>query len=190
MSNKKARIPKTCPSCGSAFEATQYQLDNGRGRYCSRPCSAKGSMIKHGHTTKTYASPTYLTWINMRRRCQDVKSTKYPQYGALGITVCSEWQSFEGFLSDMGVRPDGKTLDRINGDLGYTKDNCRWATPAEQSSNLKTTTWVEYNGVRVDLTSLSKSLGLSKGTLSYRIKAGWPESQWSRSATYEKCSRS
>ncbi len=85
----------------------------------------------HGfHNTRTYHS-----WEGMKQRCLNPKATKYPEYGARGITVCERWRRFENFLLDMGVRPEGKTLDRIDGNGNYEPDNCRWATPLEQQQN-------------------------------------------------------
>ena len=72
----------------------------------------------------------------MKERCCNPNATKYPVYGARGIAVCERWlDSFENFLADMGERPEGKTLDRIENDGNYEKSNCRWATPKEQANN-------------------------------------------------------
>lgn len=80
-------------------------------------------------------SSTYKSWSMMKQRCHNPKAPDYDEYGARNITVCSDWYTFEGFLSDMGIRPDGTTLDRIDADAGYSPDNCRWATPAKQQRN-------------------------------------------------------
>lgn len=90
-------------------------------------------MIKHGGA-KTNA---YRSWADMRVRCR-IKSKDFRLYGARGITVCPEWNSFVVFFADMGDRPQGKTLERINNDWGYYPENCCWATPAEQSLNRRT----------------------------------------------------
>lgn len=71
----------------------------------------------------------------MLSRCLNPKRENYPRYGARGITVCERWRKFENFLADMGERPNGKTLDRIEGRTLYAKQNCRWATSEEQSAN-------------------------------------------------------
>lgn len=79
---------------------------------------------------------TYQTWRAMRGRCLDPKNGHFPNYGGRGVKICARWRaSFEAFLADMGERPDGLTLDRINNDGNYEPDNCRWATPKEQAEN-------------------------------------------------------
>lgn len=92
--------------------------------------------LKHGHDRAGgVVSQTYDTWRCMRRRCEQPSNNRYYLYGARGITVCARWQSFENFLEDMGERPAGKTLDRINTDGNYEPSNCRWATMKEQAAN-------------------------------------------------------
>jgi hypothetical protein len=92
--------------------------------------------MKHGHSTRIKGdSPTYSSWTNMWTRCTNTKRDKYKNYGGRGITVCEHWKNFENFLADMGERPEGLTLDRKDNELGYFKENCRWATSEEQSLN-------------------------------------------------------
>jgi hypothetical protein len=81
-------------------------------------------------------TPTYTTWVQMRNRCNNPKNDAYAAYGGAGIRVCERWNSsYANFLADMGERPAGKTIDRINSSGNYEPGNCRWATPAEQTRN-------------------------------------------------------
>src|SRR5262245_9769273 len=108
---------------------------------CGRDLVAGGTRscgclrATHGHSRRSGFSPTYRSWDNMLSRCLNPNSTYYYDYGGRGITVCKRWLNFENFLADMGERPKGMTLDRINGDGNYRPSNCRWATPKEQAAN-------------------------------------------------------
>lgn len=98
----------------------------------------RASSYKHGWA----GTPTYATWSSMHSRCTDPRNASYQRYGGRGITVCGPWDDFETFLSDMGERPRGMTLDRINRDGNYEPVNCRWATKAEQEAN-KSNPWLD-----------------------------------------------
>ena len=116
--------------CGKLKRVTGHSLMNGNTRSCGclRP--------KHGHYRFRRATPTWNSWSAMLKRCYYAKGKFFPRYGGRGITVCKRWRkSFSAFLKDMGVRPKGKTLDRRKNDGNYNKNNCRWATPAQQRTN-------------------------------------------------------
>jgi len=89
---------------------------------------------KHGHTRNGKNSPTYESWSAMRLRCQNPNHVGWKRYGGRGIKVCSRWQSFVNFLADMGKRPRGKTIHRLDNDKHYEPGNCVWATAEEQAA--------------------------------------------------------
>ena len=103
------------------------------------PCESKRSIAHttHGHTVGRKYSPTYQSWQAMMARCRYAGRDNADRYRDKGIVVAPAWVSFEHFLADMGPRPAGTTLDRIDGERGYSAANCRWATPREQARNTK-----------------------------------------------------
>ena len=88
----------------------------------------------HGHSG-IIRTPTYMSWYAMRQRCNKKKYRFYSRYGGRGIRVCQRWDSFVNFLKDMGERPNGKTLDRLDNNGNYQPDNCKWSIPYEQVHN-------------------------------------------------------
>lgn len=93
--------------------------------------------IKHGHgASGAGRTPTYISWANMIARCHNKKNKRYSDYGGAGIFVCKRWRlAFANFLEDMGPKPDGYQIDRINNDGGYEPWNCRWVTPKQNMAN-------------------------------------------------------
>lgn len=102
----------------------------------------------------------YDTWKNIRRRCNTPTHPRYKDYGGRGITVCDRWDNFENFFIDLGPRPAGMTLDRRDNDLGYCPENCRWATPKEQSTNRRNSIWVNMGEEKITLKEACRRLRL------------------------------
>lgn len=108
----------------------------------------------------------------MRQRCYNPNSAKYPSYGGVGVRACKRWDVFANFLADMGERPPGKSLDRIDNNRGYSKSNCRWATSKEQCRNRGNTLRVLYEGHSIALAELAERSGIPYFTLHSRIERG------------------
>lgn len=106
-----------------------------RGRQVSCGCVRDANRTKHGHHPRGLASPTYTTWKAMISRCTYATHKHWRHYGGRGIAVCARWRLFENFLADMGERPAGTSIDRINVNGNYEPSNCRWATDSEQRVN-------------------------------------------------------
>jgi hypothetical protein len=146
------------------------------GCYCSEVSAKRMSKMAVGQThTKTHGyskDPTYLSWVSLKMRCDKETRGNYKYYGGKGITYCDKWKTFEGFLEDMGTRPEGTTIDRIDSNKNYCPENCRWATKQEQVNNRKKIITAMFQGQEYPLTELSKMLGLEYQLLWQRRQRG------------------
>jgi hypothetical protein len=112
----------------------------------------------------------------MIQRCCNPKATGFFRYGKKGIAVCERWKSFTNFLADMGERPDGKTLDRINPQGNYEPMNCKWSTPKEQAAHMSRNIHITIGGETLILREWCRRLGVNRETLRYRYNHGmWPK---------------
>jgi hypothetical protein len=124
---------------------------------------------KHGYARRGMKTPTYKAWESMFRRCTMKSQDSYEIYGGRGITVCEEWKSFETFLHDLGEKPDGYSLERIDVNKGYSKENCKWIPLRHQYWNKRTTRWIGFNGETKCLAEWAEIVGMDQRTLRARI---------------------
>lgn len=132
------------------------------------------------------------SWENMLARCYSKSCKSFPAYGGKGITVCDTWKnSFKSFADDMGARPDGMTLDRIDNSLGYSKDNCRWSTYKEQANNTQTNRVITVAGKSMSVAQWADVKGISPCIIYTRLYNGWTDHdsvllpKWSRKPAYK-----
>jgi hypothetical protein len=157
--------------CGNKIIVTGQSLSKsllGKGGTKSCGCLV-GKATKHG----LFKTKIYGVWANMIQRCTNPKNSGFMSYGGRGITVSEEWKDFKTFFADMGHPPTSRTLDRINNELGYSKENCRWATKNEQGNNRRSNLYITLYGKKQTLSQWAKETGLSNVCISNRLKSGW-----------------
>ena len=137
----------------------------------TEPKTSRGAhLFKHGLCN----TPTHKCWMRMRARCFCKSNQDYPNYGGRGITICERWRnSFLAFLEDMGEKPAGKSIDRIDNDGDYEPGNCRWSDSFTQSRNRRNITLREYNGATYCIAEAAKTFGVHPKTIRRRLRYGW-----------------
>ncbi len=116
--------------------------------------------------------PLYQTWMGIKGRCTNPNYRQWNDYGGRGITICERWKDFAAFAADMGERPRGHSIDRIDNDKGYSPDNCRWATRQEQQRNRRLAVFVIVEGVQYRAIELAEIAGVKTDTIIERAKRG------------------
>jgi len=129
---------------------------------------------RHGYSPRTGQSSEYMTWQQMLQRCTNPNNAAYSDYGGRGITVCKRWRSFTLFIEDIGPRPAGFCIERINNALGYCPTNCRWASRAENNRNKRNNIFLTFAGVTLTAKDWSLRSCVSYRAFHKRIKRGWP----------------
>jgi hypothetical protein len=140
-------------------------------------------MTTHGGTDNVL----YATWANMRKRCLNERSPAYSLYGGRGVKVCDSWSDFAVFMADMGPRPSSAhTLDRIDNDGHYSRDNCRWATPIEQANNKRTNILATIGGETKNISQWANLWGVPVDRLYARKRLGWRDAELSSPKHFRK----
>lgn len=169
LKKKKQRWARFQCDCGSVMEAAIYAVRRGKPKSCG--CLKIEKSTTHGMSRN--GNRTYKSWQAMKSRCLNKNHEFFNTYNKLGI--CKEWvNSFETFLRDMGERPEGKSLDRIDNKNGYSKENCRWSTQKAQCRNRTNNKIVIFNGDKVPLFELSERYNVSITLLYNRLQRKWP----------------
>jgi hypothetical protein len=135
----------------------------------TRSCGCDKKSRTHGMTHFS----TFKSWQSMKDRCENSSNIGYARYGGRGIAVCARWQSFENFLADMGERPAGTTIDRIDNDGNYEPGNCRWATQVEQSNNRSSSRLLTHKGETMTVAEWAERTGMKHATILHRLNRGW-----------------
>ena len=171
VTKKRAAIWTCICDCGKTVNVPASNL----GKQTSCGCEARKNVIKAATTHGMTRTSEFNIWSGMRKRTRSKNDKYYPRYGAVGIGMSDEWfDSFEQFYEDMGPRPKGCSVDRIDNSKGYSKENCRWASSNQQNRNKTSNHLLTFRGVSKCITEWSEQLGIRKDTLRRRICVyGW-----------------
>lgn len=157
--------------CECGIEKNILGIHLKSGKIISCGCG-RGAKKKHGHCSGR-RTKTYTSWSCMIQRCTNPNHDFWEWYGGRGIEVCDRWRTFANFLEDMGERPANCSIDRIDRDGNYCKENCEWADPDEQTTNRSNSVVIFHNGKEQSLMDWADELGIQYETLRKRLKRGW-----------------
>jgi hypothetical protein len=161
--------------CGIQRNVNGSDLRNGSSRSCGMGTCTQRSTANttHGETRKG-KSPEYQIWLGIKRRCTNPKATGFANYGGRGIKMCERWaKDFTAFLSDMGRRPPGTFIERIDNNGNYEPTNCKWATRLEQANNARSNRLLTLNGETKTATQWARLLNLPAEVIRHRLDKGW-----------------
>ncbi len=159
--------------CGSVRSVYTYNLKNGHTTSCGCESLRKRTAARTTHNKSR--TRLYRIWAKMKARCTYPGDRAYDKYGGRGITVCESWLSFEPFeeWSLKNGYSSELSLDRVDNNLGYSPDNCRWATPKQQANNTRKNRIIECNGISRTLAEWADITGVRPMTIAYRLNNGW-----------------
>lgn len=159
--------------CGNTLAVLVARLSNGQTRSCGclQRERVSETMFKHGRSN----TPAQSQWSGMKARCYYPPHKQYADYGGRGITVCKRWRdSFLDFVADMGERPPGMSIERIDNDGNYEPGNCRWATQREQCANTRRNRNLLFRGESLCVSEWTRRLGFKNGLIMGRLIRNWP----------------
>lgn len=178
------KFKTTCSVCGRERYVSRSMLSlikTGKHLGC-KSCASKGNQrrfLGKPYDKALYNTSIYRSWYNMKTRCLNDNVPEYKRYGARGIVICDKWLTFSGFLEDMqaSYRP-GLSIERVDNDGHYCKENCKWATAREQANNTLNTKLAArytYKGVTKRISEWASEFGIKRKTLAMRLgKYDWP----------------
>lgn len=161
-------------ACGAKKLVNKHNLTRNKSKSCG--CIGKHlRALRHGLS----GIPEYQIWKAIKARCYNKNHKNYPDYGGRGITVCDEWfNNFEAFYADMGSRPGSRySIDRINNEEGYFKENCRWSTQTQQTRNTRRSRWVTINNETRTVAEWAEITGIRSSTIYHRLYAGCSDAE-------------
>lgn len=159
--------------CGTERVVLLGSLRSGHTKSCG--CLRDELATEQGRTHGHSWTPTWKIWIGMLARCSEkARGVSAARYFERGIRVCERWRSFENFLADMGERPDGMQIDRIDNDGNYEPGNCRWATQRQNCRNRRTNRMLTMHGETLSMAEWADRTGMSMFTIATRLSRGWP----------------
>lgn len=160
----------TC-DCGGENVVRASHLKSGNVSSCGCLCRDRVSAEKRRHGMDR--TKTYYAWSGIKQRCRNPRNQMYRYYGGRGIDVCERWHSsFDAFLEDMGVAPEGSSIDRIDNDRGYEPGTCRWTTSKEQGRNKRNNRLIRVDDVSRTLSEWAEATGVPKTTICSRLRRG------------------
>ena len=172
--SKRGMVMWLCQcDCGNYVKHTCNDLRSGKSKSCG--CSQNMGHPTHGKCD----TRIYEIWASMKKRCLNKNCQSYDNYGGRGIIICDEWLKFENFYTwaiENGYN-DNLTLDRVNNNLGYNPNNCRWANRYTQANNKRNNVLITYNGKTQTLPQWCRELNLPYATIWDRVQKGWTDEE-------------
>lgn len=171
--NKQGNYQWLCLcDCGNERIVRGGALQNGHTKSCG--CLKTERATKHGYLAKGRRSAAYVSWEAMNQRCNNPNHKHYCHYGGRNIKICDRWKSFVYFLEDMGEPPTkNHSLDRIDNDKGYYKENCRWATRKQQMRKTRVNSLITHDNKTQCVSAWCEEIGIAECVIRSRLRRGW-----------------